>query len=200
MPPALPGPQLMGGASWNSSQKGRSVSGAGRGDTGFAAILACSGIIILESVFSLKTIKIMTMTSSSAGWGYVRLYKVGRERENVRRAHRSHKQRLAPFLLTSLCLSAPVLMGFTPVCHLVCNWPLLAHRTCFQGPTLCPTRCSIEGVLKTFLGHFVLFLPGASSLRTGAIPSLSLPISHHQSSKTPICQLWVGHRPLHHGL
>lgn len=48
-----------------------------------------------------------------------------------------------------------------------------------MGYTFPQFSVSWKVVLKTFLGHYVLFLLEVSLLRTGPVPSLSLSSSHH---------------------
>lgn len=52
----------------------------------------------------------------------------------------------------------------------------------YHGLHFAPFSVSWKVVLKTFLGHYVLFLLEVSLLRTGPVPSLSLSSSHHQCS------------------
>lgn len=138
-----------------------------RRHTGFAATQAYTGILILavflprsEPVFSSENI--MTMTSLRAGCVCVR----GKERTYTGLTEHPNKNwRFSS--LPSFVPNTPAPMDLIPV--ISCKLPLTVDRTCLQWPTLCPAHCHIEGVLKTFLGHFVSFLPGVSTLSMGAV-------------------------------
>ena len=125
------------------------------------------------------------MTSWSLGLTSLSLYEgvcvpAGERRGRAPRAQ-SILVKIGPFLSIPSCPHALALDDFIPVCHLFWNLPLRVDRTCLQSSTLCPTHCHTEGILKTFLGHFMLFLLGASPVRRGPIASLSLS-SYHQFS------------------